>query len=195
MLGPEDLLELDADFRASLQPYVRLLALQYPVDDLRIQVSRASEDRGAASNTALKQKHRTMTERVARSNPDPTFLAVHRLDYIVYYRRLNAYFISGLELAGGFFLILGLGSRLIALPLAIDMMVAYIAADREALFSIFSDPDKFTGAAPYTFLVASLIVLILGPGKASVDAFLTTRLSRDDVRRAIGHGSQAVPQN
>jgi len=72
---------------------------------------------------------------------------------------LNAYFISGLEFAGGFFLILGLGSRLIALPLAIDMMVAYIAADREALFSIFSDPDKFTGAAPYTFLVASLIVV------------------------------------
>src|ERR1700679_1707020 len=68
-LGPEDLLELDADFRASLQPYVRLLALQYPVDDLRIQVRRTSEDRGAASNTALKQKHRTMTERGARSNP------------------------------------------------------------------------------------------------------------------------------
>jgi uncharacterized membrane protein YphA (DoxX/SURF4 family) len=104
---------------------------------------------------------------------------------------LSAYFISGLEFAGGFFLILGLGSRLIALPLAIDMMVAYIAADREALFSIFSDPDKFTGAAPYTFLVASLIVLIFGPGKASVDAFLTARLSPDDLRRAIRHGSRA----
>jgi hypothetical protein len=48
----------------------------------------------------------------------------------------------------------------------------HITADREALFSILSDPDKFTGAAPYTFLVASLIVLIFGPGKASVDAFL-----------------------
>jgi len=88
---------------------------------------------------------------------------------------LSAYFISGLEFAGGFFLILGLGSRLIALP----------------LFSIFSDPDKFTGAAPYTLLVASLIVLIFGPGKASVDAFLTARLSPDDLRRAIRHGSRA----
>lgn len=88
VLGPEDLLELDADFRASLQPYVRLLALQYPVDDLRIRLSRASEDREAASNTALKQKHRTMTRQVARSKPDPIFLAVHRLDYTVYYRRL-----------------------------------------------------------------------------------------------------------
>src|SRR5579863_1965118 len=108
---------------------------------------------------------------------------------------LNGYFVSGLEFGGGLLLVLGLGSRLIALPLVIDMMVAYILADREALFSIFSDPDKFTGAAPYTFLVASLIVLIFGPGKASVDAFLTARLSRDDVGRAIGHGSQAVPQN
>ena len=88
VLGPEDLLELDADFRASLQPYVRLLALQYPVDDLRIQVNRASEDRGTASNTALKQKHRTMTDRVARSKRERIFLAVHRLDYTVYYRRL-----------------------------------------------------------------------------------------------------------
>lgn len=67
-------------------------------------------------------------------------------------------------------MILGLGSRLIAVPLAIDMLVAYITADREALFSIVSNPDKFTGAAPYNFLIASLILLIFGPGKASVDA-------------------------
>jgi len=66
---------------------------------------------------------------------------------------LNAYFIASLEFGGGLLLILGLGSRLIALPLAIDMLVAYIAADREALLSIISNPDKFTGAAPYTFLI------------------------------------------
>jgi putative oxidoreductase len=108
---------------------------------------------------------------------------------------LNAYFVSALEFGGALLLILGLGSRLIALPLVIDMIVAYITADREALFSIFSDPDKFTAAAPYTFLVASLIVLIFGPGKASVDALIGARLGRGDVRRAIGHGSQAVPQN
>jgi hypothetical protein len=42
--------------------------------------------------------------------------------------------------------------------------------DREALLSIFSDPDKFTAAAPYVFLVASLIVLLFGPGIFSVDA-------------------------
>ena len=89
---------------------------------------------------------------------------------------LNAWFVSGLEFAGGLLLILGVGSRLIALPLVIDMIVAYITADREALFSIISSPDKFMAAAPFTFLVASLIVLIFGPGKASLDALLAERL-------------------
>ena len=107
---------------------------------------------------------------------------------------LNAWFVSGLEFAGGVLLILGLGSRLIALPLVIDMIVAYIAADREALFSIISSPDKFTGAAPYTFLFASLIVLILGPGKASLDALLAGRVGRRRVERNYS-GSQALVQN
>src|ERR1700685_2617769 len=41
---------------------------------------------------------------------------------------LNAYFVSALEFGGGLLLLLGLGSRLIALPLVIDMVVAYITA-------------------------------------------------------------------
>ena len=89
---------------------------------------------------------------------------------------LNAYFVSGLEFAGGLLLLLGLGSRLIALPLTVDMIVAYITADREALFSIISNPDKFTAAAPYTFLVASLLVLIFGPGRLSLDTLLAARV-------------------
>src|ERR1700730_16269683 len=106
---------------------------------------------------------------------------------------LNAYFVSALELGGGALLILGFGSRLIALPLVIDMLVAYITADREALFSIFSNPDKFTAAAPYTFLIASLIVLIFGPGKISADALLTGRISGSQVRRTVnGRSSVAV---
>ena len=108
---------------------------------------------------------------------------------------LNAYFVSALEFGGGLLLILGLGSRLIALPLVIDMIVAYITADREALLSIISNPDKFTGAAPYTFLVASLIVLILGPGKASLDAFLTGRIGSSQVERAVASGSRIAVQN
>ena len=90
LLGPEDLLELGPRFRAGLQPYIRLLVLQYAVDDLRIQVNHESDERGIASNTALKQKHRNMTSRAARLKPEQIFLAVHRLNYTVYYRRIAA---------------------------------------------------------------------------------------------------------
>ena len=87
-LAPGDLLELGPDFRARLQPYIRLLGLKYPVDDLRIQVNSADEERGAASNAALKQKQDKTTRRAVHLMPDRIFVAVHRLDETVYYRRL-----------------------------------------------------------------------------------------------------------
>jgi len=85
----------------------------------------------------------------------------------------NAYFVSGLELVGGILLIVGLGSRLIGLALAFDMLVAYLAADQEALRSIFSDPGKFYNADPYTFLFASLMIFIFGPGRFALDYVLS----------------------
>jgi putative oxidoreductase len=88
---------------------------------------------------------------------------------------LNAYFISGLEFAGGILLAIGLGSRFIAFLLAADMAVAYYVGDHEALLSFFSDPDKFYAAAPFTFLAASLIVLIFGPGKLALDTIIAKR--------------------
>lgn len=88
---------------------------------------------------------------------------------------LNAIFIAILEFAGGILFAVGLGARLIALLFLGDMLVAYYAADREALLSFFSSPDKFAGATPFVFLVASLIVLIFGPGKYSLDAMLARR--------------------
>ena len=81
----------------------------------------------------------------------------------------TAVFVSILELVGGALLALGLGSRLIALLLTGNMTVAYITGDREALLSIFSDPDKFIAAAPFSYLMASLIVLIFGPGRYALD--------------------------
>lgn len=85
---------------------------------------------------------------------------------------LNAVFVSNLEVVGGILLAIGLGSRFISLLLAGDMLVAYLASDKEALRSIFSDPGKFYNADPYTFLFAALMILIFGPGLFSVDALL-----------------------
>jgi len=88
----------------------------------------------------------------------------------------NAHFIAGLEFFGGLLLILGLGTRLVVLLLAANMMVAYWTADHDALVSIISDPGKFYVADPYTFLFASLLVLIFGAGWLSLDALILKRL-------------------
>ncbi len=89
---------------------------------------------------------------------------------------LNAHFVSGLEFFGGILLILGLASRSIAFLLTGSMFVAYWTADREALFSIFSNPGKFYGADPYTFLFAAIMILAFGPGRFSLDALIEKKL-------------------
>jgi putative oxidoreductase len=85
---------------------------------------------------------------------------------------LTVIFIALLEFGGGILLALGLASRLIAVPLIINMLVAYIVADREAFVSVFSDPGKFYGADPYTFLFASLLILVFGPGLFALDTLI-----------------------
>ena len=86
--------------------------------------------------------------------------------------------ISNLELFGGALLALGLGSRLIGLVLSVNMLMAYITADREALLSVFSDPGKFYNADPFTFLGASLLVFIFGAGLFSLDRIVQSKVSR-----------------
>jgi putative oxidoreductase len=86
--------------------------------------------------------------------------------------KVNAIMAGSVECFGGLLLLLGLGSRLVSVPLIFTMLVAYATADKEALHSIFSDTDKFTGATPFLFLFACVIVFAFGPGKLSLDALL-----------------------
>jgi putative oxidoreductase len=93
----------------------------------------------------------------------------------------TALFVSIIELAGGVLLAVGLFSRFTGLVLSVNMLTAYVTGDREALFSIFSNPDKFYAAAPYTYLFASLLILIFGPGKLSLDTLLERRFGEPRV--------------
>jgi putative oxidoreductase len=86
---------------------------------------------------------------------------------------VNATFIACLETFGGALLIVGLMSRPIAFLMTCNMLVAFLTADREALFSIFTNPEKLYAADPYTFLFASLVILIFGPGRFSIDWLLS----------------------
>jgi putative oxidoreductase len=115
---------------------------------------------------------------------------LHHLQNVTeYFTTLNlpmpaqmAMIISCVELFGGIFLAIGLLSRLTALILTVNLISAYIIGDREALLSFFSDPDKFSAAAPYVFLIASLIILVFGPGKLCLDTLLDRLLGPPEVK-------------
>ena len=95
-----------------------------------------------------------------------------------------AVFIACLEFFGGIFLALGLLSRITCLVLTVNMIMAYVIGDHEALFSFISDPDKFVAAAPFVFLVVSLIVLIFGAGMISVDAAIAFFFGSSQAKQA-----------
>jgi putative oxidoreductase len=89
---------------------------------------------------------------------------------------LNAPFVGTVEFLGGCLLILGLGTRPVGLVLMVNMLVAYVTADREALLAVFSDPGKFYGATPFTFLFAVIIVTLFGAGIFSLDRLVARLL-------------------
>jgi hypothetical protein len=64
------------------------------------------------------------------------------------------------------------------------MFVAYLTADRPALFGVFHDLDAFLKADPSWYLFVSVIVLTLGPGAISLDRLLTTSLKQKREREA-----------
>jgi len=73
--------------RLRLQPYIQLLDLRYPVDNLLLEV-RHGADKGFASN-AFRAEHQRKRAAVARLKPKRIWLAVHRVDYSLYFRRLE----------------------------------------------------------------------------------------------------------
>jgi len=78
-----------ATLRLRFQPYLTFLACAYPVDDFLITVRRRDEPRGEASN-AISEKRRIVREKkVKLPQPRKTFLAVHRHENGVWYKRLE----------------------------------------------------------------------------------------------------------
>ena len=89
-LQPQDLAEaFDPRMKLRLQPYITLLALHFPVDDLVLEVNRDSEDGEAASNAVSGRRARASVRRFRKLKPQSIFLAVHRNDDSVYFRRLE----------------------------------------------------------------------------------------------------------
>ena len=86
--------------------------------------------------------------------------------------KLNALLAGSTECFGGLLLLLGLGSRIITVPLIFTMVIAYLTADFDKVQNIFTKPDDFVSAAEFQFLLTALIVWIFGPGVFSLDAII-----------------------
>lgn len=82
------------------------------------------------------------------------------------FTELNVVFAAGIELVGGVLLIIGLGTRLITLPMAFVMIVAILTAH---LGDIGGIVDLLSLKA-WIYLVLFLLLSATGAGKWSLDA-------------------------
>ena len=73
------------------------------------------------------------------------------------------------------------------------MIVAYTAADFDALSHFLSDSDKFVKADPFPFLLTALIIYVFGPGEFSVDAVLKRKLGKLAKREGVAGHASASP--
>jgi len=87
-LTEADLPALGPDPKFELQPYIRLLDLSYPVDDLLIRVRHQEEETDIVSN-AVTERVRSSARRRRLPKPESIFLAVHRADNSVYFKRID----------------------------------------------------------------------------------------------------------
>ena len=87
---------------------------------------------------------------------------------------VNAVMVSFVELIGGALLLVGLASRLAALPLMASMAVAILTAQRAQVHGL---PDLF-GLVEWTYLALLLWVALAGPGKVSLDHLLLSKKRR-----------------
>jgi hypothetical protein len=75
--------------RLGLQPYVTLLDLRHPIDTYLMSVKRRDAMRSEASNTPDSKIVRKAVRRAPLPRPSRTFVAVHRLDNRLFYKRLD----------------------------------------------------------------------------------------------------------
>jgi hypothetical protein len=92
-ISPDDILDTPpSKLRLGLQPYLSLLELDYAVDDFLIAVKKRESDalRGEASNAVQSApKAAKRRKRIRPPKREKIYLAVHRHDNMLYYKRLD----------------------------------------------------------------------------------------------------------
>src|ERR1017187_1760067 len=90
---------------------------------------------------------------------------------------MTALAVATIEFVGGILFVLGFASRLVSLVLFVNMTMAYLSVpdDRMNFAHIFSKPEDFYGAGPYTYWFAALLILVFGPGRFALDSLINRR--------------------
>ena len=83
-LTSQDIAALDPDASLQLQPHIRLREVTYAVDLLIFEIREASRRNGGSARALA----RTRVERV--KSEAPIYLAIHRHELVVHYKRLDA---------------------------------------------------------------------------------------------------------
>jgi putative oxidoreductase len=85
----------------------------------------------------------------------------------------TAWFVGLSEALGGLGLLLGAFSPIATLLLTGVMAGAYYTAHSEGLYALFSNPQLFINQPPFMYMLTALLVFSFGPGKFSVDQYLS----------------------
>ena len=94
----------------------------------------------------------------------------------------QARLVAATEFVGGLMLLLGLGARLVSVPLMITMIVAILTAKRaeiDGLSSLF-------GFEEWSYLVMFLWIAVAGPGPLSLDRLVGVARRRLASREPVG---------
>ena len=86
----------------------------------------------------------------------------------------QARLVAGTEFFGGLLVLLGLGTRLVSIPLAITMIVAIATAKRDDLTGL----QALLGFEEWSFLVLFTWLALVGAGPLSLDALIKHLRSR-----------------
>ncbi len=84
----EQIAALDASSRLSLQPHIQLMELNYPVEDLVLELHQRDKRQTSEAGVGSKEEDQPPAK-LPRLRRRPTWLAAHRVDFSVYYLRLE----------------------------------------------------------------------------------------------------------
>jgi putative oxidoreductase len=150
--------------------------------------------RGSERALALAKSHDYLAPLLARVTVGVVFITsgwgkVHNLDKVTeFFSELGipapafqAVFVSYVELVCGTALLLGLLTRLVAMPLAATMVVAIITAKAEEIAGV----ADLLGTVEFAYVALLFGLVLTGPGKVSLDGLLFGKRSRELTTGAV----------